>query len=155
MPCVVRQIARLLVAALLSAGPATTSSLANSTKINVNENYVAIDGYDTVAYFTLGKPTKGDPRFEVRWEDARWHFANAEHRDMFARDPERYAPRFGGFSALGMSRGYLSIIDPETWRIVDGRLFLAFDQKDRVIVEGDLERNLERAEQNWRKLRTR
>ena len=52
-----------------------------------NEN-VAIRGYDTVAYFTDGKPTPGSPDYEFLWSGARWRFASAAHRDLFAKRPE-------------------------------------------------------------------
>ena len=52
----------------------------------VNTGYfggVAIMGYDTVAYFTEGKAVKGSEKFSYEWLGTPWHFANAEHRDMF------------------------------------------------------------------------
>lgn len=65
--------------------------------INTNWSGVAIKGYDTVAYFTDGKAVKGKKQFEYRWKDARWHFANDRHLEMFKADPEKYAPRYGGY----------------------------------------------------------
>lgn len=144
-----------VVAAAAVVVLAVTPAIAQSAKINVDENYVAINGYDTVAYFTFGKPTKGDPGIGVRWEDAQWHFANAEHRDMFVRDPDRYAPRFGGFCALGISRGYLSSVDPEAWQIVGGKLFLAADKKSQTAIQGDITGILGMAEKNWPNLKRR
>lgn len=138
--------------AVIAMTLAAFSAAAQSSKINVDESNVAINGYDTVAYFTLGKPTKGDAQYEIVWDDVRWRFANAEHREMFLREPERYAPRFGGFCALGMSRGFLSIVDPEAWRIVNGRLFLAYNKKDLETFGGDLDSTIEKAERSWRRL---
>ncbi len=65
--------------------------------INTNWSGVAIKGYDTVAYFTEGKAVKGKKQFEYRWKDARWRFANDRHLEMFKADPEKYAPRYGGY----------------------------------------------------------
>ena len=79
---------------------ATTSwVLAEDQKIPINtdEFGVAIKGYDTVAYFTEGRAVKGTADFESLWQDARWHFANAKHRDLFEADPERYVPQYGGY----------------------------------------------------------
>ena len=87
---------------------------------------VAIMGYDTVAYFTDGKPMKGSEEFSYDWLGTPWYFANAEHRDMFAADPGKYAPQFGGYCTLGIAfDGHVSEnIDPETaWRIIDGKLY--------------------------------
>jgi YHS domain-containing protein len=65
--------------------------------INTNWRGVAVDGYDVVAYFTLGKPTKGDSDFSYQWEGAEWRFASAEHLEAFKADPEQYAPQYGGY----------------------------------------------------------
>jgi hypothetical protein len=65
--------------------------------INTTFFGVAIKGYDTVAYHTQGRAVKGDRRFSHEWNDARWHFASAANRDLFAADPERYAPQYGGY----------------------------------------------------------
>ena len=58
---------------------------------------VAIEGYDTVAYYTEGRAMKGNSDIHYDWNEARWHFATVEHRDMFAADPNKYAPTHAGF----------------------------------------------------------
>ena len=65
--------------------------------INTDDVGVAIKSCDTVAYFTDRRAVKGTAEFETLWQDARWHFANARHRDMFKADPERCAPQYGGY----------------------------------------------------------
>ncbi len=65
--------------------------------INTSMFGVAIKGYDTVAYFTEGRALKGKKEFEFKYEDARWRFSNAANRDLFAADPERYIPQYGGY----------------------------------------------------------
>lgn len=66
-------------------------------KINSDIFGVAIKGYDTVAYFTEGHAVKGQSKFSFNWNDAEWHFASAENRNLFAADPELYAPKYGGY----------------------------------------------------------
>ena len=58
---------------------------------------VAIKGYDTVAYHTQGLAKKGFAQYSHDWNDAKWYFASANNRDLFAADPERYAPQYGGY----------------------------------------------------------
>ena len=58
---------------------------------------IAIKGYDTVAYHTEGRAMKGKKELSYKWNDATWYFASTENRDLFASDPERYAPQFGGY----------------------------------------------------------
>ena len=65
--------------------------------INTNWMGLAVKGYDTVAYFTEGKPVKGKKEFEYKWQDAKWRFSTARHLDMFKADPEKYAPKYGGY----------------------------------------------------------
>ena len=66
-------------------------------KINSDTFGVAIEGYDTVAYFTEGRAMKGKSEFSYNWNDAKWYFASAGNRDLFAANPERYAPKYGGY----------------------------------------------------------
>ena len=88
---------------------------------------VAVRGYDVVAYFTLGKPTPGRAEYAHAWQGATWRFANAEHLAAFKADPQKYAPQYGGYCAYGVSQGYAVPIDPNAWRIVNGKLYLNFN----------------------------
>src|SRR5215469_10904674 len=91
------------------------------------EPKLSISGYDPVAYFTDGKPVQGKSEFEYLWHKLRWRFANAEHRDLFAKDPDRYTPQYDGYCAMGVSaggEGHKDTVDPEAWAIVDGKLYL-------------------------------
>src|SRR5262249_375855 len=57
----------------------------------VNTGYfggVAIEGYDTVAYFTDNRPVKGSPDISYQWRGATWHFSSDEHRKLFVANPE-------------------------------------------------------------------
>lgn len=112
---------------------------------------VAIKGYDTVAYFTEGQPMKGDPEFVFAWNDAQWQFASAAHRDMFASNPERYAPQFGGHCSMGLSKGVKAIADPEVWTIVDGKLYLYFSKGARDKFRQNPQENIKKAEASWSK----
>ena len=116
-----RAFATTLAATLFAAfaGPAAAGGPVNKTLFGN-----AIDGYDPVAYHTLGEPVEGSGDFEHEWMGATWRFANAEHRDLFAADPGKYAPAYGGYCAYGVSKGYKPGIDPNAWDIVDGRLYL-------------------------------
>ena len=82
-----------LVLALLTVG--TTSGIAFD---KFNQTFgIAIHGYDTVAYHTVNRAVKGKSEFSYEWNDAEWHFASAKNRDLFAADPDRYAPQYGGY----------------------------------------------------------
>jgi YHS domain-containing protein len=66
-------------------------------EVNTTFFGVAIKGYDPVAYHTENRAVKGESQFSLQWNDAKWYFTSAENRDLFAADPERYAPQYGGY----------------------------------------------------------
>ena len=79
-------------ALLVVAGAATAAEKVNTTFFGV-----AIKGYDTVAYHTEGRAVKGNSKMSHKWNDAKWYFASQANRDLFIKDPERYAPQYGGY----------------------------------------------------------
>lgn len=85
---------------------------------------IAIGGYDTVAYFTVGKAMKGSEKFSYDWLGATWHFANAKHRDLFMAEPVNYVPQYGGYCTSGIVNSDAHRADPKIWRIIDGKLYL-------------------------------
>jgi hypothetical protein len=130
----------------------TKLSNLKAAPVATDSSVVAIKGYDTVAYFTEGRAIKGKKEFEISWRDARWHFVSAAHRDMFVANPERYAPKFGGFCANGMSKGKMAAADPEAWTIVDGKLYLKFNKAVRDRWRLDKAVRIKKAEKNWDKV---
>lgn len=110
---------------------------------------LAIRGYDVVAYFTQGRPTRGQAAFTHQWNGATWRFASASHRDQFAADPTKYAPQYGGFCAWAVSEGYEAPIDPTAWRIVDGKLYLNYNASIQRQWEADIPGRIARGDANW------
>ena len=116
-------VAAIFIGALFVA-PLMAGPKKQFADYNVGSDQIAIHGYDTVAYFTEGEPTKGTKDFEHDWEDAKWQFASATNRDLFKANPARYAPQYGGYCALGLSAGEYADTDPKAFTIVDGKLYL-------------------------------
>jgi len=85
---------------------------------------LAIKGFDPVAYFTIGRPERGLPEIELEWDEHRYRFIRPEHRELFKADPVRYAPQFGNFCAMALTRGELDEANPENWLISDGKLYV-------------------------------
>ena len=110
---------------------------------------VALRGYDPVAYFTESKPVKGDPAFGLQWKGAIWHFASAANRDAFRAAPEKYAPQYGGYCAFGTAQGYAVQTEPDAWKIVDGKLYLNYNQSVRTRWEQDIPGFIDTADKNW------
>ena len=142
----------LSAAILLGISGAATYAAPNQFAINVDGSGNAVAGYDTVAYFTDAKATRGKPEFQHTWKGARWLFASAAHRDQFAANPETYAPRIGGFCAVGAVNGRMQEVDPEMWLMVNGRLYLYLDASVRDAAQADLA-SAAAAEQGWEVLR--
>ncbi|NEP15496.1 MAG: YHS domain-containing protein [Leptolyngbya sp. SIO4C1] len=113
------------------------------------EDGVAIRGADSVAYFTVGEYVPGSADFTHDWGGATWQFASAENRDLFASNPEQYAPQYGGFCAWAVSQGSVAPIDPTAWRIVDDRLYLNVSPSIQERWEKDIPGNIAKADQNW------
>lgn len=105
-------------------------NLQHKYRTRANKQGVAIKGYDPVAYFTIGEPTKGSPDISYRWDNAEWWFSTEANREAFAADPHRYVPQFGGNCAVAAATGHRVKASPKRWRIEkDGRLYL---NKDRL-----------------------
>jgi hypothetical protein len=63
---------------------------------------LAIGGYDTVAYFTVGKAVPGSLEYQTIWHDARWQFANKADLDLFVANPDKYAAQYDGHCAWAL-----------------------------------------------------
>lgn len=110
---------------------------------------MALAGHDPVAYFTEGVPRPGDPAIALDWDGVRWLFATEANREAFRADPAAFAPQYGGYCAWAMAEGYTAPIDPEAWRIVDGRLYLNYSRRVQSRWEDDIPGNISRADANW------
>lgn len=117
--------------------------------VNTTWRGVALDGYDAVAYFTEGKPVKGDERFTYEWNGAKWRFASAGHLELFRKDPVKYAPQFGGYCAWAVSEGYTADADPTAWKVVEGKLYLNYDTKVQKQWEEDVPGRIAMGNANW------
>jgi hypothetical protein len=126
------------------------SGIASAQKAEIySDSSGAIRGHDPVAYFTQGAPIKGSEKIVFEWKGAKWRFANAENRDLFAKSPEKYAPQYGGYCAYGVAQNYAVSIDPEAWRIVDGKLYLNYSKGVQRDWNKDVPGYIRKADTNW------
>lgn len=117
--------------------------------MNADENDVAISGYDTVAYFTEGKPVKGRAKYSATFKNAIYQFSNKENRDLFKAEPKKYAPQFGGFCAMGVALTKKLDVDPYAWKIVDSKLYLNVNKKVQKSWLEEQSENIANAFQIW------
>ena len=120
-------IAFMLYVGLLLAMPACNAQ--PKGMLNLNSKGIAIQGYDPVAYFTKSAPTKGNPQISAKHDGAIYLFASTTHRDTFLVNPEKYVPAYGGYCAYGVAKGYTVKIDPASWAVENGVLYLNYDKK--------------------------
>ena len=122
-------------------------------QVNTTFFGVAIKGYDTVVYHTEGRAMKGSKAFSHKWNDAKWYFASAENRDLFAADPERFAPQYGGYWARSLSTtGKAAGVDPKVFKIIDGKLYLNWSIESSEEFETDAPANIQKADTEWENL---
>lgn len=112
----------------------------------------AIRGYDPVAYHRDNTAKLGSSRYSYQWNGAEWRFSSAENRDLFAAEPERYAPAYGGYCAFGTSRGYKVGTQPEAFAIVDGKLYLNYNLEVQQTWNQDRPGYIRRANGEWVKI---
>ncbi|WP_282076874.1 YHS domain-containing (seleno)protein [Epibacterium ulvae] len=126
-----------------------TSALAAGVELNASSTGLAMQGYDPVAYFTVGEPTKGDYRITTLHNDAMYRFASEENKAEFEKNPEAYLPAYGGYCAFGTAMGFKFDGDPNYWKIVDDVLYLNLSKDIQERWEGDVPGFIERAEVQW------
>lgn len=128
---------------------ASCTSLSGVERVNKTSEGFALRGFDAVAYFTGDSAVKGNPQNEFVWNEAKWLFSSAENLEKFRQDPEKYAPQFGGFCSYAVSHGYTADGDPEAWKIVDGKLYLNYNQKVKEMWEQKQAEFIKEGEKNW------
>ena len=140
------QMSGLLLTALLIVSAATGAAPIDK---NADANDVALHGYDPVAYFKAGAPTRGKTGITVAHDGVIYRFASVANRDAFQQDPGRYAPQFGGFCAMGTAMGLKLDVDPQAWRVVDGKLYLNLNKDVQKKWLSDVPGHLSQANAKW------
>ncbi len=127
-------------------------SVIRSKQFNL-ESGVAIQGFDPVAYFTLQKAVEGNKKFATNFEGVTYYFASASNKELFLKDPKKYEPQYGGWCAYAMgATGEKVEIDPETFKILNGKLYLYYHSwtNNTLLKWNRDEANLKsKAEKNW------
>ena len=139
----------LLTLLVLLTAPVHGGIPGSTSPINVDARGLALGGYDPVAYFEDGKPTRGAENLSASYGGARYLFATESHRKLFLENPKKYVPEYGGFCAVGTSFGEKVDVDPETGKVINARLYLNNGPKALEIFDHDTQNTISRANQNW------
>jgi YHS domain-containing protein len=155
-----RTLARLLVAgaiaallagcgAMLAQNPDSPLKPVRAVAMD-GDDHVMLTGHDMVAYFTLGRHAPGLAQFKSVHQGVTFRFMSAEHKALFDADPARYLPQYGGYCASGISYAIPWGGDADTWRIIDGKLYIFGGPTSRASFELDTARNIALADRYWR-----
>ncbi len=145
----------LLFAALLSGCSSMTAQNPPTALKPVNAvidgaDRVMLKGADVVAYLTQGKFVQGSPQFSSRYQDVTFRFASAEHKALFDAAPQKYLPQYGGFCANGIVYAIPWGGNADTWRIIDGKLYIFGGQGSKDAFLLDVPGHIKLADQYWK-----
>ncbi len=110
---------------------------------------VAIEGYDTVAYFTQNTAVKGLHKYSTVWDGITWYFSNEKHLTLFTASPEKYIPQFGGYCALGAAHNGAVPSDPQTFTIHKEKLYFNMSPPVATTWRLNPDFHIERATKAW------
>jgi YHS domain-containing protein len=140
-----------MVPSLFSAAQNTETN-ARKKHYNLSNGNLSVGGYDVVSYFT-GKPKKGSKTFEVNHKGITYYFSSQSNVDLFKKSPEKFEPAYGGWCAYAMGNSGEKVeIDPETYKTVDGKLYLFYNAyfTNTLPKWNKDEKNLKlKADKNW------
>jgi YHS domain-containing protein len=122
------------------------------SKIAVDAQGVAIQGYDPVAYFKQKKPVKGSPSNQSVYEGAKFYFASAADKKEFDKSPSKYAPTYGGYCANSLRKGKLVNGDPNVFYLYKGKLYFCSSKQAAEEFEKNIDKNLLETDDHWRQL---
>jgi YHS domain-containing protein len=135
--------------AIVAQNPSGTFKPVNAVADNP-EQRLMLKGADVVAYFTQNKYVQGNGQFRSSYEGVDFRFASAEHKALFDQNPAKYLPEYGGYCANGIVYGIPWGGDADTWKMLNGKLYIFGGQgsKDAFLV--DEAANLALAEKYWK-----
>ena len=126
----------------------TASTLAQQPEV-FSTDAGAIQGYDPVAFFKESKPVPGKKELSYSWNDASWYFSTEENLILFKADPAQYAPQYGGWCAYGTAAGHKSPTQPETWSIVNNKLYFNYNSSVQKLWNKNQKGLIDQADKNW------
>ena len=155
-PTLLRYLSLALVAIALAGCGAITAQNPSGSLRPVNavadgaDSGVMLKGADVVAYFTQNQYVQGSPQFKSDYQGVTFRFSSAENKALFDREPTKYQPQYGGYCADGLVYGIPWGGDADTWRMVNGKLYIFGGAGSRDAWMLDEPRNLVLADKYWK-----
>ena len=135
-------------APLVTQSPGGAFSPVNAHAIDGNER-VLLNGTDVVSYFTLNKDVRGNPSIKSTYENVTFYFSSPENKALFDKEPTKYLPQYGGYCANGIVYGIPWGGDADTWRMIDGKLYIFGGAGSRDAFLLDVPKNRALADKYW------
>jgi YHS domain-containing protein len=136
--------------------------IAVSTSLFAQEDYYtkkgyAVEGYDVVAYFS-NKAVEGKTEFTTTYDGIKYKFSTKENLELFTKSPKNYLPQYGGYCAYAIGAKAKKVsINPETFEIRDGKLYLFYNSWGTNTLtlwkEEGAAQLKEKADKNWLKIK--
>ncbi len=135
--------------AMITQNPSSSLKPVNAVEMD-GDSRVMLKGHDVVAYFTQGKHALGTKQHSSLYEGVTFRFASADHKALFDKEPKKYLPQYGGYCANGIVYGIPWGGDADTWRMIDGKLYIFGGQGSKDGFEVDVPGNMKLAETYWK-----
>ncbi len=137
-----------------------SGSFAQESKVFTNAEGIANGGYDLVSYFTAYTAQRGSKAHSTEYEGVTYYFSSADNLKAFNEKPEKYLPQYDGYCAFAVAKMNKKVpIDPETFKINDGKLYLFYNDYyegaplNTIVPWVNDEENLTKmADANWTKI---
>jgi YHS domain-containing protein len=149
---------RILIVAIFCLFSVVTFAQNESKRVaqfNLENKKVAIQGYDPVAYFKQNKAVKGKGELAVVFKGVSYYFSSVTNKELFLKEPAAYEPQYGGWCAYAMgSSGEKVEVNPETFKIIDGKLYLFYNAYFNNTLKSwnkDQQNLKTKADTNWKK----
>jgi YHS domain-containing protein len=135
-------------APLVVQSPSGKLSPVNAHAIDGNDR-VMMKGADVVSYFTQNKDVQGNPSIKSTFENVTFYFSSAENKALFDKEPMKYQPQYGGYCANGIVYGIPWGGDADSWRMIEGKLYIFGGQGSRDAFLLDVPKNRALADKYW------
>ncbi len=144
----------IALALALGSTPLLAFDASSKADVNLSAERVIVSGYDVVAYHA-GKAMQGSPDHSAEFNGAVYFFASAANRDAFQQSPQKFAPAYGGFCAMGVALGQKFDVDPTQFKVVDGVLYLNKDPEVAELWSKAIPKNIASANQHWPSIKSK
>jgi len=130
----------------------STCVFAQTIDYNTKKGFAA-NGYDVVAYFN-NTAQEGSKQFTATFDGVAYKFASKTNLNLFKKNPERYAPQYGGYCAYAVALKSDKVkINPKSFLVKNDKLYLFYDAWGTNTLELWQEKNqnelIKKGDNNW------